>query len=213
MDKKKYLLTTAGFVIFLSAPVFQFDAPLPQAQGLETASPIGLSLFFQNGAMAPLTLVGDAPRYLQEIDITATVTSPTDEGVTPLIHTSEFSSLDWTGVTQVEEDWRPAGDGTFTRQHFYRGAAWMEQASKFLVFPTDSTGTQVGPPLIANAGKDDRLGLTDDGFAHLEKDREVLSREALGRAMERMSAADRNALLRGMRALLHADESEPRKKK
>jgi predicted CXXCH cytochrome family protein len=28
-----------------------------------------LSLLLQNGAMAPLTLVGDAPRYLQEIDL------------------------------------------------------------------------------------------------------------------------------------------------
>jgi hypothetical protein len=161
---KKYLLTAAGFVILLSALVLQLDAPMPQAQGSETTNPIGLSLFFQNGAMAPLTLVGDAPRFLQEIDVTATVTTPTDEGINPLLHTSEFSSLDWTGVTQVEEDWRPAGDGTFTRQHFYRGAAWMEQASKFLVFPTDSTGTQVGDPLIANAGKDDRLGSADDGF-------------------------------------------------
>ncbi|HEY0553137.1 MAG TPA: hypothetical protein VGG20_02670, partial [Thermoanaerobaculia bacterium] len=36
-------------------------------------APVGLSLLFQNGAMAPVALVGAAPRYLQEIDLVATV--------------------------------------------------------------------------------------------------------------------------------------------
>src|SRR5262245_611131 len=143
---KTYLLAVFGVAILVG-----ILPPEAEVRGAGIAEPIGLSLFFQNGAMAPLTLVGDAPRFLQEIDITAAVTTSTAEGITPLMRTSEFSSLDWTGVTQVEEDWRPAGDGTFTRQRFYRGAAWMEQASKFLVFPTDNTGMQVGDPLSANA--------------------------------------------------------------
>lgn len=129
-----------------------------------TTGPIGLSLFFRNGQMAPITLVGDAPRYLQEIDIVATVPSSGDQGIQPLIQASELSSLDWTGVEIVEEDWRAAGDGTFIRQHFYRGARWMEKLSLFEVVPTDDTGNAVGPPLIANAGKDDRLNASDDGF-------------------------------------------------
>src|SRR5687767_9702127 len=68
-----------------------------------TAEPIGLSLLFQNSAMAPLTLVGDAPRYLREIDLVATVPTEDDQGIQPLIEDSELASLDWTGVEMVEE--------------------------------------------------------------------------------------------------------------
>src|SRR6185503_14220389 len=46
--------------------------------------------------------------------------------------------------------------------------------------------------------------LTDAGIALLEREREVLSRELLARAMARMAEGDRAALLRGMRALLAA---------
>jgi hypothetical protein len=65
---------------------------------------------------------------------------------------------------QVEEDWRPAGDETFTRQRFYRNARWMQQASQFIVFPTDNSGRPVGVPLIAHAGEDNRSRSSDDGF-------------------------------------------------
>lgn len=127
------------------------------------ADPVGLSLFFQNGRMPPFTIVGDSPRYLQEIDITATVTTTIDQGITPVIQSSEFSSLDWKGVTQVEEDWRSEGTGTFTRQRFYRGAAWMEHDSNFLVFAMDANGIQLGQPLMAHAGKDDDRQPSNDG--------------------------------------------------
>ena len=137
---------------------------LPNARAFGAAAdPVGLSLFFQNGSMPPIALVGNVPRYLQEIDIIATVTTATDQGITPVIQSSEFSSLDWKGITQVEEDWRPIGDGTFTRQRFYRGAAWMEHDSNFLVFPTDSAGNQMGQPLMAHAGKDDDRQPSNDG--------------------------------------------------
>ena len=131
-----------------------------------TSSPdaIGLSLLFQNGQMAPLTLVGDAPRYLQEIDIVATAETPTDRGIEPIIEDSDLSALDWRGITMVEEDWRPAGDDTFIRQRFYRHAQWMEKPGLFRVVPTDASGTMVGQPLIAHAGRDDRLHAADDGF-------------------------------------------------
>ena len=127
--------------------------------------PVGLSLFFQNGQMPPITLVGAVQRYLSEIDITATAApSSVDNGIQPLITNSEFSGLDWTGIHMVEEDWRPPGDGTFTRQRFYRGANWMEQLSFFLLIPEDSQGRPVGAPLFANAGTDDKWSPSDDGF-------------------------------------------------
>ena len=49
--------------------------------------------------------------------------------------------------------------------------------------------------------------LTPAGFDELERDREVLSRELVGAAMERMKPAARRALVAGMRALvIAADE-------
>jgi hypothetical protein len=38
-------------------------------------APVGLSLRFKNGQAAPLQLIGNFPRYLQEIDVTESVTS------------------------------------------------------------------------------------------------------------------------------------------
>ena len=126
---------------------------------------IGLSLIFQNSVMAPITLVGDAPRYVQEIDVVAnTPPSNQDLGIAPLINNSEFSALDWRGVQMVDEDWRTPDGVTFTRQRFYRGAGWMEKESQFKVFPVDANGVPLGEPLIASAGSDDRWKSEDDGF-------------------------------------------------
>jgi DNA-binding MarR family transcriptional regulator len=51
--------------------------------------------------------------------------------------------------------------------------------------------------------------LTDAGLTYLERDRDVLSRDLLARAMARMTPAVRAALLRGTRALLRADAGLP----
>lgn len=51
--------------------------------------------------------------------------------------------------------------------------------------------------------------LTEAGFAYLERDRDVLSRELLARAMARMTPTARAALLRGTRALIRADAGQP----
>lgn len=52
--------------------------------------------------------------------------------------------------------------------------------------------------------------LSDQGLSLLDREREVLSSELLARAMKHMKPADRSALLRGMRALVAADQ-EPSK--
>lgn len=83
----------------------------------------GLSLFFQNGQMAKITLAGNAKRFLQEVDIVASATpSNIDQGIQPLLQSGDFASLDWSGVQMVEEDYRPNPDGTFMRQRFFRNA-------------------------------------------------------------------------------------------
>ncbi len=158
------ILVISGF-IFACAFTILSGAGAGQSRGSSAPKPpVGLSLFFQNGQMAPITLYGDSPRYLQEIDIVASVTTQTDQGIDPLIRDSEFSSLDWRGVKMVEEDWRQGLDGTFTRQRFYRGAKWMERPGIFLAVPTDDRGAPVGLPLLFNAGIDDYWSELDDGF-------------------------------------------------
>ena len=67
---------------------------------------VGLSLFFQNGSAPPLTLIGDAPRFLQEVDIGASLVTSSDEGITPLSQAGDFANLDWHGVEMVEESWQ-----------------------------------------------------------------------------------------------------------
>jgi hypothetical protein len=126
---------------------------------------VGLSLFFRNGQMAPLTLVGHPSRYLQEVDIVVTTpTTTTDQGLAPLVQDSELAGLNWTGVQLVEEDWRPDVDATWILQRFYRGAKWMEQPSHFTVTPVNAAGRPVGKPLLAQAGKDDQWQPGNDGF-------------------------------------------------
>jgi hypothetical protein len=128
---------------------------------------VGLSLLFQNGQAAPIKLVGDHSRYLQEVDIAVTsAPSSTDQGILPLQQSGEFSGLDWSGIQQVEEDWRsPDGSGaTFIRQRFYRGAVWMKAFSTFRVQPLDASNIPVGAPLLALAGFDEDRTPADDGF-------------------------------------------------
>jgi hypothetical protein len=128
------------------------------------ADPIGLSLFFSNGQMAPVHLIGSAPRFLQEMDIVESVPSAMDSGIQPLIDGGTASSLNWHGVSQVEEIWVPGLDGTFTRERYYREAKWMEVPSTFTVVPVDAHGHAVGPQLIAHAGSDDERKRSDDDF-------------------------------------------------
>jgi hypothetical protein len=166
------ILTLAVLAAALAPPrpgAAQADAP-PAA--------VGLSLFFENGRMAPITLVGDAPRYLQEVDLAVTTpTTPTDLGLAPLTQDSELASLDWSGVHLADEDWRPDVDGTWILQRFYRGAHWMEQPGHFAATPLDAAGPAsrpAGDPLIAQAGSDDRWRPGDDGFVRRFVVRQVI---------------------------------------
>jgi hypothetical protein len=125
--------------------------------------PVGLSLWFQNGAMAPTTLYGDFPRFLQEIDVVDSATTADDEGATPAL--ALLPGVDWSGLHFIEEDWRAPGDGTWTRQRFYRGAKWMIEPSVFAALPVDEHGLPVGAPIIFDAGTDQHWNkLLDDGF-------------------------------------------------
>ncbi|HYQ05027.1 MAG TPA: hypothetical protein VER96_40400 [Polyangiaceae bacterium] len=136
----------------------------PNSSKPKPPDPVGLSLFFQNGTAQSIDLVGDASRYLQEIDLTTTVTTTTDQGITPLIHHPDLAHLDWRGVKFVEEDFRAPGDGTYTRQRFYRGAKWMGHDSTFVAIPKDARGRLAGDPMVFLAGQDNDWNESDDGF-------------------------------------------------
>jgi hypothetical protein len=132
---------------------------------LSDDTPVGLSLFFREGAIQPISLVGDMPRFLQEIDIVSTVVTPTDQGAAPLVASAALGNLDWSGLAFVEEDWRAPGDGTWTRQRFFRGARWMQAPSIFVATAKDAHGHRVGAPIVFYAGRDDHWNERhDDGF-------------------------------------------------
>jgi hypothetical protein len=174
----------------LVAPAVVLAAVLvPPAPGKAQADgpcqqPVGLSLWFQDGIvrkqdLSPKTtmVIDGYARFIQELDVTASVTTTTDEGITPVVQNSDLSDLDWSGVGFVEEEWRPLNDGTtrLIRQRYYRGARWMQEESSFTVYPMDSHGHVVGPPLFANAGVDDDWVPSDDGFVRRFVARQVAS--------------------------------------
>jgi hypothetical protein len=126
--------------------------------------PVGLSLFVRDGQPDPLRIISGPERYMQEMDIVASAVTADDEGIDPLIDSGDLSGLDWSGIDLVDEEWRPSADGTFIRQRFYRGAAWMEDPSWFVVFQADDDGILDKPPIRAFAGFDDFRTALDDGF-------------------------------------------------
>ncbi len=145
-------------------PVAKSEAALQGGDPHCGDSPVGLSFFFQNGVANPITFRGNPTRFLQEIDISETVVTTTDQGIQPLINGSAVSGMDWRGVTQVEEIWIPALDGTFTRERYFRNARWMENDGTFTVHALDAHGHEVGPTLVAHAGRDDRRTPQDDDW-------------------------------------------------
>lgn len=140
------------------------EAARSQPLTLAGLAPVGLSLLWANGAAAPTTLVGLAPRFIQELDLVESVPSAVDDGITPLITSSALSGLDWTGVEPVEEIWVPSLDGTFTRERYYRNARWMVLPSVFTLQAIGPNGAPLGAPWVVRAGRDDRQVPADDFF-------------------------------------------------
>lgn len=134
---------------------------------------VGLSLWWadgdvrlNSGAVKTVDLYGDAPRYLQELDISAQVITPTDQGIDQLKTTGDMARLDWHGVHLTDEDWRPEGNDptTYTRTRIYRGARWMTRPSAYVLFAVDAHDVPVGLPIVDATGRDDSLGPLDGAF-------------------------------------------------
>jgi hypothetical protein len=169
-------------VVSLSAGCTAAEAPstpMPEVGTVtETLSgpatpPVGLSLWWENGevrllsgAVKTVDLYEDFPRFIQELDITAQVVTPTDEGIQPVISSGDMSNLDWRGIQQTDEDWRPEGNVplTYTRSRFYRGARWMTRPSVLALLPVDAAGRVVGAPIVELTGRDDASNPGDGAF-------------------------------------------------
>lgn len=142
------------------------------AEAAPPSPPVGLSLWFEegevryeNGEPKDVTLYENFDRYVQELDITATIETPTDTGVSVLAEQGDMAGLDWRGIEQVDEDYRPdLANGGFVRSRFYRHARWMERFSSFLVVPVDSRDRIVGVPILDVAGFDNLWLPTDSNF-------------------------------------------------
>ena len=51
----------------------------------------GLSLFFANGALPPKLILGSTERFVQEIDLSESVPTASDQGIQPLLTNSRTS--------------------------------------------------------------------------------------------------------------------------
>jgi len=158
-----------SFVITLST--FAALSWSAEASASSGENSVGLSLWWENGEVrfedgSPKTveLYEDFKRHVHELDITASVETTTDQGIQPIIEEGDMSDLNWTGIEFVEEDWRPAFDGTFTRSRFFRGARWMERWSAMMLLPVDESDRPTGAPILVNAGSDNSWLPSDGAF-------------------------------------------------
>ena len=141
------------------------------------ANRVGLGLYFLDGEWNPdlsslpdperpttLSIVDGPKRFVQELFIVARAPTTEAEGLDPLIEDSDLSTLDWTGVQEVGDDWRLEANGvTYQHQVFYRDAAWMDCASSFTVTARKANGQKLDKH-VYRAGRDDAWRNQDDFF-------------------------------------------------
>jgi hypothetical protein len=124
----------------------------------------GLSLHVDDGVGKPVQILGNDWRYVDELDIVAVAHTETDEGIAPLSESGDLANLDWSGVMMVDEEWRPDGQGTFTRQRFYRHATWMDEPSVISIIQLDDEGKPLPVlPHFIYTGADDLWSGFDGG--------------------------------------------------
>jgi hypothetical protein len=133
---------------------------------LHRSPPIGLALEVDNGAGVPLSVKRGQTFYLNQIDLRTAITSTQDEGVSGLRTRGDFADLAWSGIRLADQEFVLLAnpDGTFTRRRFYRGAAWMNQSSQFVLDQLDAYGRVVGGSVSVTIGRDDQQRDSDSYF-------------------------------------------------
>ncbi len=150
------------------------EEPTAEVQ-FDSNQPVGLGLYFVNGQWNPdvssltdpsrptaLEVIRGHKRVVQELYISSVLPTTEADGPDPLVDDGDFAGLDWSGLYEYGEDWRLEANGaTYQHQVFYRGAAWMEEPSKFTVTLRDSSGRKLERVKLS-AGKADRAKNNDD---------------------------------------------------
>ena len=130
-------------------------------------TPIGLALEVENGVGTPISVRSGQRFFIDQIDVRAFVeTNEASDELDAVRAEGDFSSLQWHGLEQVENEpiLLPNPDGTYTDRRFYRSARWMEGPSTFTVWQVDDRGRRVSRKLRLRAGRDDRRALLDAFF-------------------------------------------------
>ncbi|MFL5345274.1 MAG: cytochrome C [Hyalangium sp.] len=128
-------------------------------------SAVALALAVENGSGAPLRLRAGQAFYVNTLDIRSSMNATSDEGVSGLDRTGDFSGLGWGGINLAEQAFELlAGPDGYHRRRFYRDAAWMRVPSFFLVEQVDGNGNILAAPVVLNAGSDDKRRDDDDFF-------------------------------------------------
>ena len=126
---------------------------------------IGLALEVNDGVGRALSVRAGQAFYIDQIDLRAALQTSVDEGVAGLDAAGDFASLDWSGLSPVDEDFPPEPDaeGRYTRRRFYRGARWMEEASDFRIEQLDAQDRVVAAPWRLGIGTGDGSGAAGKG--------------------------------------------------
>ncbi|RJS23981.1 cytochrome C [Corallococcus sp. H22C18031201] len=130
------------------------------------AAAVPLALEVNNGQGVPLKVRAGQAFYVNQLDIRASINAFKDEGVNGLRRDGDFTGVGWMGVQQADQEFvlLSNADGTYTRRRFFRGAAWMDLPSFFIVEPVDARGFLTGLPIVLNAGTEHERRTNQDDF-------------------------------------------------
>ena len=91
------------------ANVAEDDPTTRVQQSVTLAQPsAGLSLLFSNGASPPKLIIGNGQRFVQEIDLVESVSTTTDQGISPLLTNPRTAALDWDAIHLLVTELDPA---------------------------------------------------------------------------------------------------------
>ncbi|HEY0189837.1 MAG TPA: hypothetical protein VGC42_01865 [Kofleriaceae bacterium] len=104
--------------------------------------------------------------FLNQIDLRASITASSDQGVAGLAANNDFAALAWNGITQNDQEFilLANGDGTFQRRRFFRDADWMNTDTAFELQQLDVNGTPIGVPFYTSTGLEHARGAYDGFF-------------------------------------------------
>ncbi|MBS2013309.1 MAG: cytochrome c3 family protein [Deltaproteobacteria bacterium] len=165
------------------ASAMSSDDDREDCAGIGEGPAVGLALEVSDGAGVPLSVKRGQRFYLNQLDVRTAIQASVDEGVAGLDRTGDFARLPWQGVRKVDEAFvgLPGPDG-FERRRFYRGAAWMEAPSSFVITQLDARGRPTAPPLVVSAGTDNRRRESDAFFTRrfraIQYTRDCVSKES-----------------------------------